>query len=135
MIAALVGMLFYGVVMRYAFRMPPAWTMEMSRYVFLWMVMFGAVLVTRDGDHIRMSFLLTLLPGRVRAVVQKAIEAVMLFVSCVMIIKGIAILPVVGEARSPTLGLPMSWLYASIPVGGALMVVYIIEKAFQVLRQ
>ena len=51
----LVAILFYAVVMRYLFHLPPAWSMEFGRFLFLWMIVFSAVLVTREQSHIQIT--------------------------------------------------------------------------------
>lgn len=125
--AGIVAMLFYAVVMRYAFHMPPAWTMELSRYLFLWMVMLCAVVVTREESHIRMSFLVNLIPPKPRFVWMTILRILMIGFCYVMIHYGMAILPVVSQAKSPTLEVSMGYMYASVPVGGALMAFYLVE--------
>lgn len=125
--AGIVAMLFYAVVMRYAFHMPPAWTMELSRYMFLWMVMLCAVLVTREESHIRMSFLVSLIPPKPRFIWINILRLLMIGFCFVMIRYGSSILPIVSQAKSPTLEISMGYMYASVPVGGALMALYLVE--------
>ena len=40
------------------------WSEELSRYLLIWTVYMGAAAATRDGSHIRVEFLLHLLPAR-----------------------------------------------------------------------
>ena len=44
-----------------------------------------------------------------------------------LIQQGQNIMPLVAEAKSPTLSWSMGWLYLPIPLGGALMGLYLIE--------
>ena len=125
--AGIVAILFYAVVMRYVLKMPPAWSMELSRYMFLWMVMLCAVLVTRERTHIKMSYLVGLLPGKIQFVWMTFIRLLMISFCWIMVQYGLRILPIVAEASSPTLNISMGYMYISIPVGGALMGIYFIE--------
>lgn len=125
--AAIVAILFYAVVMRYVLRMPPAWSMELSRYMFLWLVMLCAVLVTRERSHIKMSYLVGLLPGKIQFGWMTFIRLIMIGFCWIMVQYGWRILPIVSEASSPTLDISMGYMYVSIPVGGALMGIYFIE--------
>jgi TRAP-type C4-dicarboxylate transport system permease small subunit len=45
----------------------------------------------------------------------------------VMIQQGMKIYPIVAQASSPSFGISMGWLYLSIPVGGVLMGICILE--------
>jgi TRAP-type C4-dicarboxylate transport system permease small subunit len=123
----IVVLLSYAVGMRYIFHMPPAWTMEVSRYMFVWMVMLCAVLVTREQTHIKMTFLVGLLPAKIRFVWLTFIRLLMLGFCWIMIKYGLGILPAVAEASSPSLQISMGYIYLSIPVGGALIGIYVIE--------
>lgn len=126
-IATIVVSLFYAVVMRYVFHQPPAWSMESSRYLFIWMVILSAVLITREQSHIQITFLLNLMPEKLRFIWSNILRLLMLAFCWIMIQQGVNILPMVSEASSPILGISMGWLYLSIPVGGILMGIYILE--------
>ena len=127
LLAVIVSALFYAVIMRYVLHQPPAWTMEMSRYLFIWMVIFSAAIITREQSHIQIVFVLDRLPRMPRFILSNFLRLLMIGFCWVMIRQGIFILPMVSEASSPTLGISMGWLYLSIPVGGVLMGFYLLE--------
>ncbi len=126
-LSIIVAVLFYAVVMRYVLHRPPSWSMELGRYLFLWMVMLAAVVVTREESHIQIKFLVDMLPDRIRFVWLNLVRLLMIGFCWVMIYQGLVIYPTVAEASSPSLGISMGWLYLSVPVGGTLMGVYILE--------
>jgi TRAP-type C4-dicarboxylate transport system permease small subunit len=126
-IGAIVAVIFYAVVMRYIFHRPPAWSEELSRFVFIWMIMFSAVLVTREESHIQITFVLDLLPKTLRFFVSNFVRLLMIGFCWVMVQQGLRIYPIVAEASSPSFGISMGWLYLSIPVSGILMGIYILE--------
>ena len=134
-VGAIVLVLFYAVVMRYGFHKPPAWSIEASRFMFLWMVMFGAALVTREKSHIEIDFIVKCIPLKIRFFWINLLRLVMLAFCGVLIYYGVKILPIVGQANTPTLEMSMGWLYASVPVGGFLMGVYILELFIRSLRE
>ncbi len=134
-VAAIVVVLFYAVVMRYGFHKPPAWSIEVSRFMFLWMVMFGAALVTREKSHIEIDFIANLLPLKIRFFWINLLRLVMLSFCGVLVYYGLKILPIVGQANTPTLEMSMGWLYASVPAGGILMGLYILELFIRSLHQ
>jgi TRAP-type C4-dicarboxylate transport system permease small subunit len=126
--AVIVAVLSYAVIMRYVFHLPPAWSMEFSRYLFLWMVMLSAVIVTREESHIQITFILNLLPGKVRFVWLTVLRILMIGFCWIMIQQGLTIYPTVSEASSPSLGISMGWMYLSVPASGVLMGIYILES-------
>lgn len=126
-IGAIVAVIFYAVVMRYIFHRPPAWSEELSRFIFIWMIMFSAVLVTREESHIQITFVLDLLPKTLRFFLSNFVRLLMIGFCWVMIQEGLEIYPIVAEASSPSFGISMGWLYLSIPVSGILMGIYILE--------
>jgi len=128
LLAAIIAIIFYAVVMRYVFQRPPFWAEELSRFIFIWIIMLGAVLVTREQSHIEFVLLLDLLPKRLKFVLLTLIRLLMIFFCWVMVQQGIKIYPIVAEASSPTFGISMGWLYLSIPVGGLLMAICILEN-------
>jgi len=134
-VGAIVLVLFYAVVMRYGFHKPPAWSIEASRFMFLWMVMFGAVLVTREKSHVEIDFIANLLPLKIRFFWLNLLRLLMLAFCGVLVYYGVKILPIVGQANTPTLEMSMGWLYASVPAGGFLMGVYILELIIRSLRE
>jgi TRAP-type C4-dicarboxylate transport system permease small subunit len=124
----IVSVLFYAVAMRYVFHLPPAWSMEVSRYLFIWMIILSATLITREQNHIQITFLTNMMPQKVRFVWMNVMRLLMIAFCFVVIRQGLAIYPVVAEARSPSLNISMGWLYLAIPAGGLLMGIYILEN-------
>jgi TRAP-type C4-dicarboxylate transport system permease small subunit len=127
LLGIIVACLFYAVVMRYLFHKPPAWSMELSRFLFLWMIIFSAVLVTREQKHIQINFVVERMPTTIRFIWSNFLRILMIGFCWVMIQQGIAIFPMVSEASTPTLGVSVGWLYLSIPVGGILLGLFILE--------
>lgn len=132
-VGATVAIIFYSVVMRYVFQRPPFWAEELSRFIFIWIIMLGAVLVTREQSHIELVLFVNLLPKKWRFVLSIFTRLLMVVFCWVMVQQGIKIYPIVAEASSPTFGLSMGWLYLSIPVGGLLMGICILENIIKSL--
>jgi TRAP-type transport system small permease protein len=124
----IVTVLFYAVVMRYVLHRPPAWSMELSRFMFIWMIVLSAALITREQNHIQINFFTNLMPERMRFVWINLLRFLMLFFCLIVIRQGVSIYPIVAEAKSPSLEISMGWMYLAIPAGGLLMGIYILEN-------
>lgn len=131
LLGVIVVILFYAVVMRYVFHHPPSWSMDISCYLFIWMVMLAAVLVTRERSHIQITYFANLLPESVRFVWLNIVRLSMLAFCLVMIYQGFVIYPILSEVSSSSLNISMGWVILAIPVGGLLMGAYILEALIQ----
>jgi tripartite ATP-independent transporter DctM subunit len=122
-----------GVISRYVFNRPLTWSDELASILFLWLAMLGAVIALRRGEHMRLGFLATLAPPRLRAWMETlATTAVLVFV--------IAIIPPAFEYMSfqrmimtPALEIEDAYRVAAIAVGAILMLLIatarLIERA------
>lgn len=134
-VATTVAIIFYSVIMRYVFQRPPFWVEELSRFIFIWIIMLGAVLVTREQSHIALVLFVNLLPKKGRFVLSIFTRLLMIVFCWVMVQQGLRIYPIVAEASSPTFGLSMGWMYLTIPVGGLLMGIFILENIIKSLMK
>ncbi|MCF8104281.1 MAG: TRAP transporter small permease [Desulfohalobiaceae bacterium] len=120
--------------MRYVLHNPPSWSMEISRFLFIWMVMLSAALVTREQSHIQITFIAEHLPGKLRLAWFTVLGVIMLLFCIVLIRQGWSILSFFMEEKSPALDIAMGWIYLAIPVGGALIFLYTLENTIDILR-
>ena len=111
------------------------WSEELSRYLLIWTAYMGAAAATRDGSHIRVEFLLHLLPPRWARRVEQFDTALCLLFTLVLVYAGYLL---VEDSRflglSPTdsnLPVPI-WVFQSIvPLGFALMSLRLALKLVQ----
>ena len=59
-----------GVISRYVFNAPLAWSDELASILFLWLAMLGAVIALRRDEHMRLTTFLGLMSARRRAWVE-----------------------------------------------------------------
>ncbi|MEP7297930.1 MAG: TRAP transporter large permease subunit [Burkholderiales bacterium] len=62
--------LFAGVVSRYVFNAPLAWSDELASILFLWLAMLGAVIALQRDEHMRLTTFLGMMSPRRRAWVE-----------------------------------------------------------------
>lgn len=134
-LAVIVIVVTYAVVMRYLLRNPPPWSMELSTFMYIWLVMLGAVLVTRDKSHINITVISEHLPEKARFVWYTFLRLVMVGFCGVMIQQGCRIYKIVAEAASPSFGISMGWLYLSVPASGFLMGIYFMEHIIKSIME
>ena len=119
--AVLVGVVFLQVVARYAFNQPPAWSEELARFLQVWLILLASPLCIRKGSHLAVGYLGHKLSPRGRRYLDILIGALIAFYLAVVVVYGIRLMVVGRFQVSPAMGIPMSFVYAVLPVSGVLM--------------
>ena len=119
--------IFYQVVLRYVFNSSNIWAEEFARYAFIWVVLLGAASALRRFQHIRIDFVVNMLPERGQKLIG-FINYVLIVGFLLTLIKyGIAISMKTTHQISAGLHIPMSFMYLSIPIGAALMLLFTVQ--------
>ncbi len=113
------------VVMRYVFERPNPWTEELSRFGFIWLSMLGAALAVELGSHFVFDQLVGVLRSKLQTAIRLCATAFVAAMAVALIVLGIELVALASGQRSPALNLPISWIYASVPVAGLLMLLHI----------
>jgi C4-dicarboxylate transporter DctQ subunit len=124
------------VVLRYFFNYALAWSDELITYGLLWLVFLGSGIAARQGAHISMEALLTLLSTRVQRY-----NAVVVNITCALLSALVGFLgwrlaaavQAVGQVGAAS-GVPMFWVYLAIPAGCLFMMLGFWEAALRRLR-
>ena len=124
------------VVSRYTALIPSwIWTEELSRFLFIWMIMLGAMIGVREGSH----FLVDVwpeLPPRPTAMLQIVSNVFVLAFALVFVWWGIQFVRFGWDQTSELAELPMAWIFMAWPVAGMTWVLFLGEafiKSFRVL--
>lgn len=113
------------VVMRYVFASPNPWTEELSRFGFIWVSMLGAALAAELRTHFVFDQFVGLLRPGLQKLARVCSTAIFAAMAVGLILFGLELVALAGSQRSPALNLPISWIYASVPVAGLLMLLHI----------
>jgi TRAP-type C4-dicarboxylate transport system permease small subunit len=102
------------------------WTEELSRFAFVWLLMLGASVALYRQEH----FSLTLVRDFLSPVLNWWCELLVYLLEFVfigfLIRYGYLMSEMVWGQISPALGLRYTYVYASVPVGAALMAVHLL---------
>ncbi len=108
-------------------------TEECARYCFIWMVMLGSSLCVAYGSHACVELLNDCLKGKAKDWHQLILYIIMAVFAGVMIVQGYKMLGMTMKQKSPTLHVPMAFIYLAIPVSGAGMLINIINNGIRLL--
>jgi TRAP-type C4-dicarboxylate transport system permease small subunit len=114
------------VASRYLFPSPISWTEEASRYCLIWLTFLGASMVIRTKGHFAVEYLLQKIHGRILVAVELFLLLMMVYFAAVMLYVCLEIMPIVHYQISPALQIPMSYVYAAIPVGSTFMLIHLV---------
>lgn len=118
-IAAL-GVVFYGVVLRYVFQAPPFWTEEVAIYLIIWAVYITASTLAEEKGHVGATLIIERLPVKVRRIIAIFNGFVCLVFCSVISWYGFQIVWQTyecGQKSSTALRFPLWIAYLSVTVG------------------
>jgi TRAP-type C4-dicarboxylate transport system permease small subunit len=131
-----VALIFFQVIMRYAFKNSLSWSEELARYIFVWQLWLGVSYATKNSTHIRIILLRNALKEKGRKVLETIALVIWFAFGCFIIVQGWKIAMQIGDfgQKSPALGLPMVYAYLSVPVGAFLMNLRLIQNFVKIYR-
>lgn len=138
LIASLIVMVlvtFMQIVLRW-FNAATVWAEEFSRYVMLYQVWVGASYAVHENAHIRITALIGKLSGGRRRGMDLVVLTLWLLFALWLTVEGCVLvgkIAAMGQVSS-AMRIPMTIPYASVPIGGALMTIRLVQKIVERLR-
>lgn len=132
-LALILGTMFYSVVMRYIFNATPAWGDELARYCYVWMQMLAAAVATKHCSHTKVSLISDKLKGKWKKRHTLLTHCIILVISIIIVAQSVKLLGVAGARIASALPISMFWVYISLPVGGAAMILHTISNMIKLL--
>jgi tripartite ATP-independent transporter DctM subunit len=131
LVAAEIFILFAGVFARYVLHTPLVWADELASILFLWLAMLGSAIAMHRSEHMRMTAATRSLSHRTKTVLDALACAAPLAFLALILPSAIAYTHEEMIIRTPALNVSNAWRTAAIPVGIALMLVFV---ALQLVR-
>ena len=114
LLGLMVVLVFGNVVLRYGFNSGLVFSEEVSRFIFMWLTLLGALVALHDGAHLGMSSLVERLPPRGRRVCRFTSDAMMLG-CCALLAHGTwKQVSLAMTDRSPVTGIPMGIVFSAL---------------------
>ena len=126
---------FIQIVLRW-FNAATVWAEEFSRYVMLYQVWVGASYAVHEDAHIRITALIGKLSGGRRRGMDLVVLTLWLLFALGLTVEGCVLvgkIAAMGQVSS-AMRIPMTIPYASVPIGGALMTIRLVQKIVERLR-
>lgn len=119
----------YGVFTRYVLNSASSWPEPMAVLLMVVLSFLSAIVCYREYLHIGVGVLPTFLSGASKTILGVVIEICMLFTNLFMLVYGLELVKTTwyqSVAEFPILSVGVSYL--PVPIGGALTVLFIVER-------
>jgi len=131
LLAAISIDLLLGVFSRYVLERTFVWYDEVARACFMWLVFLGAAVAVRRGAHFGLDVLVGMLPPPLKRAARLLTPLTVVVFSGALIWLGWDLMRHGATQTTAVMGMPVSWIYAAMPVGGALMAYYAAMLLFE----
>jgi TRAP-type C4-dicarboxylate transport system permease small subunit len=135
LMAAISVIIFGQVVCRYVFNHSLYWSEEVGRYILVWITFLGASVGVKRYAHIGIDFLYNKARGFFKKIIDFAIVILGIFFAGIICYFGYRFSYFVRFQKSAALLMPMTIPYASICVGGFLMLIHFFSDLIKIFRK
>ena len=108
-----------------------SWSEELSRYLLVWGTFFGATLAYKRGNHIAVTFVVDLLPEKIRTGFQILSYLLSLIFFAIIAVQGVKMIQLQVFQISPAMSVPMKHVYLAIPLSLSIMIVHALSGMFE----
>jgi TRAP-type C4-dicarboxylate transport system permease small subunit len=119
LVTALLGCVSLGAATR-TLGQPLIWTDELSRFLMVWLAVFGWIAASRKHLHVRIRFFQDLLPPRAHRAAEIAIQLALTLFGVLVAGYGAGLIGKNADLEATTLPLSMAWMYAPMVLAGAI---------------
>ncbi|WP_345796488.1 TRAP transporter small permease [Castellaniella sp. MT123] len=114
---------FYQVLARFVLQSPSAWSEAWTRASIIWAVMLGMALAFRHGAMLGVDLLHNLLAAHRARLLEHVVLLIVVGFLGFLVWIGFDMTWRVRFQTTPSLGVSISWIYLSIPVGATLALI------------
>ena len=118
LVVALLGCVALGVITR-GLGNPLIWTDELSRFLMVWLAVFGWVLASRKRIHVRIRYFQDLLPSRAHKSVELAIQLALTLFGILVTWYSVVLVAKNHDLEATSLPISMAWMYVPMVLAGA----------------
>jgi TRAP-type C4-dicarboxylate transport system permease small subunit len=114
---------------------PLIWTDELSRFLMVWLAVFGWIVASRKRIHVRIRFFQDRLPKRGHQATEIAIQFAMTLFGALVAVYSVGLIGKNHDLEATTLPISMAWMYAPMVLGGAITALQGASEILQALRR
>jgi len=113
---------------------PLIWTDELSRFLMVWLAVFGWILASRKRIQVRIRYFQDHLPLRARAAVEIAIQAGLAVLGGLIAAYSVGLVVRNADLDATSLPISMAWMYVPMVLAGVVTALQGLVELVQTLR-
>lgn len=131
-----IALIFYGVLMRYAFNEPKAWVEEVANYTIVWGALLGVPIALRNNHHIQVDMLYEKMSKPLKKITDIFANAMGILFCLFYTYYGYLLVAKRFSSGmvSMDVGIPMWIVYLILPISGFLFLLRFVDKLIAVLQ-
>lgn len=134
LVVALLGCVTLGVVTR-ALGEPLIWTDEGSRFLMVWLAVFGWILASRKRIHVRIRYFQELLPAAWQRGLEVAFQLALVVLGALIAGFGVALVARNRDLDATSLPISMAWMYVPMVLAGLVTMLQAAHEVAEALRR
>jgi TRAP-type C4-dicarboxylate transport system permease small subunit len=134
LLAVIVVIVLVQVFARYLLRLSLSWPEELARYVLVWLMFLGVAAAAASRSQIDVDTLLDLVSPRIRRGLEALAALAGLLAVGVLVWTSRPLFGPASQSTSPATGIPSFWIYLAVPVGGALLGLFVLAELAEIVR-
>jgi len=127
-LVVMTAIVFWQVFTRYVLNWSNSWTEISALLLMSWFVFLGAAVGVRENFHLGFDVLLYILPKGSKAFLRTLSDLVVIAFASGMVFYGSQLVALQWAARLPALGIPEGVRYLPLVVGGAMIILFSLER-------
>ncbi|MEO6269899.1 MAG: TRAP transporter small permease [Lautropia sp.] len=133
--ALIVALVFYNVLSRYLLYTDVSWSSELCTLLLIWITFIGGAMAVRRNSHLGVSEFIMMLGPDARWRMDAAVLALTSLSLLLLVYSGITLTVMSWDNVAIAIRISNGWWYLAMPVGCALMLIFVLQQLWLVLRQ
>lgn len=125
LVAAMIGVVWFGIIDRYFLALGGTWTEELARYIMIWAALLAVPCCTYRREHIGLNLLFAKIPQRFQVKARLFLDFLGLAFFAFLLYYGIMMTQQGATQYATIFGMNMTVPYLSVPVACGLTIVQI----------
>lgn len=132
---AMVLLTCWQVLTRYVLQNPSTWSEELVGYLFAWMSLLGASLVTCERGHMNIPIIVERFSEPIQKLLNCLGEVIaFLFSAVILVFGGVQITTLAMGQMTSSLGVPIGIFYIVLPLCGVLNMIYTVLNIINIIQ-
>ena len=133
MLAMMAILVFGNVVLRYVFNSGIVFSEEVSRFLFMWLTLIGALVVMKDHGHLGMNSVISRLGERGQRICRFLADA-MTLACCLLLVHGTWLQVIIGmDDHAPVTGIPMGIVQSALLIASIGMSIVLTYRLWRLI--